>query len=201
MINTIKKYVDLLIKRVELSKINFLNHKFRKYIIKYEIIGDKIKIYNSNGDYKFVDNTIPNKVKIMEIIKDHEQEINKEIEYYKNNKEDYKIIIITSSLILNVLGFLFIFSFFVGNYLLFILSLISFISSLVIYIAFLYKTILFREEVRRLINIKNNNIYFNDNELIDFFKDIFIYIKNYFYGIILKISDIFDNIKVKLSKI
>lgn len=201
MINTIKKYLSNIIKRLELSKINFLNHKFRKFIIKYEIKNNKIKIYNSNGDYKIVDNTIPNKVKIMEIIKEHEQEIDKEIKYYNKNKEDYKIILISSSLFLIVLGFLFIFSFFVGNYILFILTLLSFIISLVLFIINTYKTLLFREEVKRLIRIKDNTIVLNDNELLDIFKDLFIYIKKYYYELITKIFKLFDNIKVKLSKI
>ena len=121
MINAIKNYIKNIIKRIELSKINFLNHKFRKFIIKYEIKNNKIIIYNSNGDYKIVDNTVPNKVKIMEIIKEHEQAIDKEIKYYNYNKEDYKIILISSSLFLIVIGCLFIFSFFVGNYILLIL--------------------------------------------------------------------------------
>ena len=197
MINAIKNYIKNIIKRIELSKINFLNHKFRKFIIKYEIKNNEIIIYNSNGDYKIVDNTVPNKVKIMEIIKEHEQAIDKEIKYYNYNKEDYKIILISSSLFLIVIGCLFIFSFFVGNYILFILTLLS----LVLYIINTYKTLLFREEVKRLVKINNNTLELNDNELLDIFKDIFTYIKKYYYELITKILKIFDNIKVKLSKI
>ena len=197
----IKNYINNLFKRIKLSKINFLNHKFRKFIVKYEINNDKIIIYNSNGDYKIVSNTIPNKVKIMEIVKDHEIEIDKEIKYYNNNKEDYKLILFTSSLFLVVIGLLFIFSFFVGSYVLFILSLLSFIASLTTYIIFMYKTLLFREEVKRLTNIKNNNLVIDDNELMDVFSDSYKYLKKYFYEFILKIINIFDNIKVKLSKI
>lgn len=87
MISTIIEKLKLIIKRIELSKINYLNHKFKKYIIGYEEKGDKIKILNSNGDYKFVNNNIPNKVKIMDIIKSHEKEINNKINYYENEKE------------------------------------------------------------------------------------------------------------------
>ena len=34
--NTIKEKINLFIKKIKLSKLNFLNHKFKKYIIKYE---------------------------------------------------------------------------------------------------------------------------------------------------------------------
>ena len=200
MINILKNYVKKVLKSIELSKINFLNHKFRKFIVKYEINKDKIKIYNSNGDYKIIDNTVPNKVKIMEIVKDHEIQMNKVIDYYDKNKDDYRIIIMSSSLFLIVLGFLFIFSFFVGNYLLFIMILISFIISFVLYTIYLYKTLLYREEVKRFRNIKNNILILDNNELLEILKDSFTYIKNYFYIVITRLIKIFDSLRVKFIK-
>ena len=195
------KYLKMLLRKLELSKINFLNHKFKKYIVNYEIKDDKIIIYNSNGDYKVVDNNIPNKVKVLEIIKDHEKLINSEINYYDNNKEDYKIIIISSSFLLIVLGFLFLFSFFVGNSILFILSLLSFIISLVLFSINIYKTILFRAEIKRLKSIKSKNIVIDDNELIDIIVDCYKYLKKYFYNFIMKIINGFDSIKKYSKKI
>lgn len=197
MISTIIEKLKLIIKRIELSKINYLNHKFKKYIIGYEEKGDKIKILNSNGDYKFVNNNIPNKVKIMDIIKSHEKEINNKINYYENEKDDYKIIIISSGLFLLVLGALFIFSFFVGSYTLLLLTLLAFSISLVLFCMNTYKIIIFREEIKRLKLIKNNKNIYNDNELKDMVIDGFIYIKKYFYELILKIITLVDNIKVK----
>ena len=79
MINTIKENIKEIYRKINLSKINYLNHKFKKYIVKYEEKNNKIKIYNSNGDYKLVENTIPNKVKIMEIIKEHKKEMENKI--------------------------------------------------------------------------------------------------------------------------
>ena len=198
MIETIIKKVKLFLRKLEVSKINYLNHKFKKYIIKYEEDKDNIKIYNSCGDYKIVKNTIPSKVKIMEIIKDHENEINERIEDYNNNKEDYKIIIICSALLLFALGCTFVFSFFVGSYILFFLTLFSFIIMLIMFSLNTYNTFINREEIKRLENIKNNKIILDDKELKSVFKDSFIYLKNYFYEIILKIIDLIDDIKVKL---
>ncbi len=197
MIETIIKKVKLFLRKLEVSKINYLNHKFKKYIIKYEEDKDNIKIYNSCGDYKIVKNTIPSKVKIMEIIKDHENEINERIEDYNNNKEDYKIIIISSALLLFALGCTFVFSFFVGSYILFFLTLFSFIIMLIMFSLNTYNTFINREEIKRLENIKNNKIILDDKELKSVFKDSFIYLKNYFYEIILKIIDLIDDIKVK----
>ena len=131
MINTIKEKINKLFLRIKLSKINYLNHKFKKYIVKYEENKDKIKIYNSNGDYKIIDNTIPNKFKVMEIIKDHQNEMAEKIEIYENKKDDNLIILLSTAFLLIVLGFVFIFSFFVGSYIFLLLSLRAFSITLV----------------------------------------------------------------------
>ena len=197
MIETILEKIKLFFKKVELSKINYLNHKFKKYIVKYEEEGENLKIYNSCGNYKIVKNTIPNKVKVMEIIKDHKKEIEDKISNYQNNKDDYKIIIISSGLVLIALGFTFVFSFFVGSYILFTLTLISFISMLIMFSMNLYNIIMAREEVHRLESIKNDKIELDEKELKNILKDSFTYIKNGLYEIILKIMDLIDGKKIK----
>lgn len=197
MIEKAIRKIKLLLKRLEVSKINYLNHKFKKYIIKYDEKQENLTIYNSCGDYKVVKNTIPNKVKVMEIIKDHEKEINEKIESYHKNEEDYKLIIISSGLILIALGCTFIFSFFVGSYILFTLTLLSFITLLVMFSLNTYNIFINREEVHRLESIKNNKIILDDKELSNILKDSFTYIKKYFYEIILKVIDLIDGIKVK----
>lgn len=197
--NTLIEQIKKIIKKIKLSKINFLNHKFKKYIIAYEEKADKIKIINSNGNYKIVDNTIPNKVKVMEIIKEHEVEIEKKINYYNNKKDDYKIVILSSGFILIALGCLFVISFFFGSYMLLFASLISF--SIILYLFGLnfYKIFLFREEVRRLKLIRENKFVSDDNELKELVFDTFTIIKNKFYELVLKIISIIDNIKVKFN--
>lgn len=197
MVNTIKEKLKEIHMKLELSKINYLNRKFKKYIVKYEEKKDKLIIYNSNGDYKMVDKTIANKIKVMEIIKDHQKEIEDKINYYESNKDDYKIIILSSSILLTVLGFVVIFSFFVGSYAFLLLSLIAFSITLSLYIINTYKIILFREEVKRLKLIKNAKNILNDNEIKDIIIDSFTIIKNQFYNIISKLIDIIDNKRVK----
>ena len=140
MIETIKDKIILFRKKLELCKINYLNHKFKKYIVKYEEDKDNLKIYNSCGDCKVVKNTIPNKVKVMEIIKDHEKEIDEKIDLYENNKEDYKFIILSSGITLFALGCTYIFSFFVGSYILFVVDLLAFITMLSLFTINLFNT-------------------------------------------------------------
>ena len=193
-----KTLIKKIYNRMKLLKINFYNHKFRKYIVKYEEIGDKLKIINSNGNYKYVENNIPNKVKTMEIIKEHELDINKWIDYYNDKKEDYKIIIISSALILITLGFIFGISFFFGSLPLLLVSFISFSIVLYLFVINTYKIFLFREEIKHLLYIKGNKEIF-ESEIKEIIIDSFIIIKNSFYEIILKIISIIDNIKVKFN--
>ena len=196
MVKTIKNKFREIYRKIYLSKINYLNHKFKKYIVKYEEKNNKIKIYNSNGDYKLVDNTIANKVKIMEIIKEHQNEINDKIKYYEENKEDYKIIILLNSLLLLILGCVFIFSFFVGSYVFLLLSLFAFSVTLLLFSINTYKNILSREEVKRLKLIKENKDILNDDELISIILDSIVIIKKGFYTLLIKIFELIENKKV-----
>ena len=193
--NTLIKNI---INRLRLFKINFYNHKFRKYIVKYEEIGDRLKIINSNGNYKFVENNIPNKVKTMEIIKEHQEDMNKRIEYYNSKKDDYKIIIISSALILITLGCIFGISFFFGSYPLLLVSFVSFSILLYLFILSTYKIYIFREEIKHLEYIIGNKEIF-ESEIKEIIKDSFIILKDKYYDIVLKIITIIDNIKVKFN--
>jgi len=197
MINTIKEKINKIFLRIKLSKINYLNHKFKKYIVKYEENKDKIKIYNSNGDYKIIDNTIPNKVKVMEIIKDHQNEMAEKIEIYENKKDDNLIILLSTAFLLIVLGFVFIFSFFVGSYIFLLLSLSAFSITLVLFSINTYKIFLFREEIKRLKLIKENKDIFKNNELKEIIFDSLVILKDKIYNVILKVFDILDSKKVK----
>lgn len=192
--NTVKDSLTKLLNSIKLGKINFLNHKIKKYIIKYEEVGNNLKIYNSNGDVKVVKNNIPNKVKIMEIVKDHAKEIEKRINYYDSKKDDYEITILSSGFILAVLGILFLFSFFVGSYTLLIMTLLSFGITLYLFCSNTYNILLFREEIKRLKTIKEQNrVILDDNELKELFTDTLTIIKDKVYNVIMKIVNILDN--------
>lgn len=197
MINTIKRKIKEILRKLELSKINYLNHKFKKYIIKFEENENELKIFNSNGDYKVVEKTIANKVKLMEIIKEHQKEIEEKIDLYEKTHDDNIIILLSSALLLIVLSCVFIFSFFVGSYIFLLLSLISFSITISLFTINTYKIILFREEIKRLKMIKENKNILNDNELKDIIIDSIVILKDKIYKTIIKIFDIFENKRVK----
>lgn len=134
----------------------------------------------------------------MEIIKDHEKEIDKKIEIYESNKDDYKIIILSSGLLLSFLGIIFLFSFFVGSYILFILSLLAFSISLVLFSLNTYRIIINREEIKRLKLIKTDKNIYEENEIKEIILDSFKYIKNYFYESLIKIMNLIEKNKSKI---
>lgn len=134
----------------------------------------------------------------MEIIKEHEKEMIKRIDNYSLKSDDYKIIILSSGLLLCFLGCVTIFSFFVGSIILFLLSLLSFSTTLVLFGLNTYKIIIEREEIKRLkLILENKNIY-EDNEIKELFTDIFTIIKNYFYETLTKIINLLEKNKSKI---
>ncbi len=187
-------------KRLTLCKLNFLNHKFKKYIVDYKEDNGMLKVYNSNGDYKYVNNNIANKVKLMEIIKCHKLEIENKVKYYDDKKDDYKAIILFSEIFVIFLAAMFLFSFFVGSYILFFVSVISFLISITLFVVNTYRTMLFREEVKRCKRVLNNEVILvEDNEIVGLFSDLMICIKDKFYDVVLKVISLIDNIKVKFN--
>jgi len=175
---------------------NFIFKKTKKYIVSYEELDNKIKVINNIGEYKLVDNNVSNKIKIMETIKNHKREIENKIDKYDKSKDDNIIVLLSSGLIIIFLGCLFGLSFFLGSYIMFFTTFISFAIALYLFSINTYNIFIKREEVRRLkLVLNNNNI--TENELLEFIKDIIIIIKNKFYGIILKIISLYEDIKVK----
>jgi len=134
----------------------------------------------------------------MEIIKDHEKEIDKKIENYNKKSDDYKIIILSSGLLLCFLGCISLFSFFVGSYLLLLLALLSFSITLVLFSINTYKIIINREEVKRLKLIKEDKDIYEDSEIKDIILDSFTYIKNYFYETLTRIINLLEKNKSKI---
>ena len=151
------KILEQLKKMFDKIKTKLFNYK--KYIIKFEILDDKLKILNSDNEYTYVDNSLKNKVKLMEIIKEHKEEIDLKIIYYEKKKEDYEIILFVNAFVLIALGFIFIFSFFIGDIMFFLLALTITCMYLLIFINYTSRILTFKEEIKRLKKFykKNNN--------------------------------------------
>lgn len=156
MINTI---TTTIVNKIRIIKTKLFNHKFKKYIIDYNEKGDKLEIINSSNEHKYINNNIANKTKIIEIIKDHKEEINLKISYYENKKEEYKIMLLFNECILILLGFIFLFSFFMGETLFFLLALLIFGIYLLIFINYTHRILIFREEINLLKSLNKNNEY------------------------------------------
>ena len=167
--------------KLHMIKNEILNYNFKKYIIDYEEIGKKIKIVNSNYEIKYVNNTIPNKVKILEIIKEDKKEIKSKIEYFNSKKDDYKIIIMFNEIILLFLGLIFMSSFFIGDLIFFTISLISLFLYFLIFLNYFKKIYFLAEEINILNEILSNN--------------------NYDLSITKELKNLTDNIKFKLSSL
>lgn len=140
----------LVLRKIRCLKNKFFGRNYKKYIIKFEEVEGKIKICNSLNEYRYINNSVVNKVKLMEIIKDHKEEINNKIEYYYNKREDYKIIFLANEIALLILGCIFLFSFFIGDTIFFLMSLFILSIYLLIFINYSYRILLLREEVKRL---------------------------------------------------
>ena len=136
--------------------LKLYSHKFKKYLIAYKEVGKKIEIYNSYNEQQYVENTIMNKIKIIEIIKEHREEILKKIKYYDEIQKEYMIILTCNIVILLSLGLILLCSFFVGDKIFFILSLVILSVYVLIFINYFYKIILFKKEIKILKNIKSN---------------------------------------------
>lgn len=134
----------------------------------------------------------------MEIIKEHEKEIINRIDNYNLKCEDYKIIIISSGLLLCFLGCITIFSFFVGSLVLFLLSLLSFLTTLTLFTLNTYKIMINREEIKRLKLIIENKDIYEDSELKDLILDTYTIIKNYFYENLTRITNLLEKKKSKI---
>lgn len=141
------------LKDLDKKKKGYLYHKFTKYIVDYKIEGDKIRVYSNIGKSRIVKNTRPNQVKINQtIIKNKIDIANKIDEYEANSKERALVLLFNSSLIIASGGMIPL-TFFIGNYFLFIISILIFsIASLATSIIALNYYILI-SEIKNLKNI------------------------------------------------
>lgn len=116
---------------LEKKKKGFLYHKFTKYIVDYKIEENNIKVYSNTGKYRTVKNTRTNMSKINQaIIKNKIEIANKIDDYEKNGKERLTVLLINICL-LGGAGMLVPLTFFIGNYLLFLLSICLFSISVI----------------------------------------------------------------------
>ena len=121
ILESIKKQFDKL-----LDKYNsFLNHYFKKYIVDYEVMDDKVKIISSTGDYRIVKNTKGNISKLNQAIVKNKVNIQRKIDEYEATSKERFIVLIINLMAIIGFGFIFCLTFFIGSYFLFIISILS----------------------------------------------------------------------------
>jgi|SRR5574344_671209 hypothetical protein len=108
------------------KKTNYLNHNFDKFIVNYELNGDKIKVYSNVGKYRMIKNTHSNIVKLNRVIVHNKIDISNKIDEYESTNSQRLIVLIFNILIDTLCGLATLSTFFVGSYILFSLSVITF---------------------------------------------------------------------------
>ncbi len=144
------------------KKINiFLYDKFTKYVIDYKKEGEYLRIFTNFGDSRIVLNTEENQTKLNQIIVKNKLEIAKKIDEYEKNSQERFFVLILNIMLLGISGIFVPLTFFIGSYIVFILSifLFSFLSLAVSIITVDYYVLI--EEIK---NLKNITGYKKENE-------------------------------------
>ena len=76
------------------KKTNYLNHNFDKFIVNYELNGDKIKVYSNVGKYRMIKNTHSNIVKLNRVIVHNKIDISNKIDEYESTNSQRLIVLI-----------------------------------------------------------------------------------------------------------
>lgn len=128
------KIMEFLKEKLELIKDKY-NHLFtrfyKKYIIDYEICDKNIKIYSSTGEYRIVKNTKSNISKLNKSIVQNKISIQRKIDEYEANYKERLIVLIINLICIISFGALVCLTFFMGSYMLFILSILLFSLSVI----------------------------------------------------------------------
>lgn len=123
------KIVEII--KVKLNKLkekyqNFFNKRYKKYIVEYKIEDDKIKIFSSTGDYRIVNNTKSNISKLNKAVVQNKINIQRKIDEYECNYKERLAVLLVNLIAIIGFGTLICLTFFIGNYYLFLMSIIFF---------------------------------------------------------------------------
>lgn len=121
----LKKIAEKL-KSIKDTYNKFLRKYYKKYIVNYEVLDEHIKIIASSGDTRIVKNTKNNMAKINKAIVQNKIDIQRKIDEYENNYMERLIVLIINLVTVIGFGLLICLTFFIGNYFIFIMSIIFF---------------------------------------------------------------------------
>ncbi len=108
------------------QKKKFLYNHFTKYVVDYKIEGDNIRIFSNVGKSRVVKNTRPNQVRINQTIIRSKIDIANKIDNYEKTSTERLLVLLVNAFFLGISGCLVPLTFFIGNYILFALSICLF---------------------------------------------------------------------------
>lgn len=157
----IVSFVRKIINKLHQRKKQVLHKHFTAYIIDYEQEGKNLRIITNLGSSRVVKNTKENQTRLNQVININKLKITDAIREYENTSKERITVLMLNILFLSISGSLVPLTFFIGNYLVFILSifLFSFLSLTISIITIDYYVLV--EEVKHLKNITG---YKKENE-------------------------------------
>lgn len=121
-----KKNKFKLLKKLDRKKKEILYHHYTKYITDYKIEGDNIRIYSSIGGSRLVKNTKENQAKLNRVIVQSKIDIAGKIDKYEKTSSERLLVLLLNIAFLSLSGMFIPLTFFIGNYVIFLLSIIIF---------------------------------------------------------------------------
>ncbi len=149
------------IKNIKSNYQSFFNKRYKKYIVDYKIEDDKIKIFSSTGDYRIVKNTKNNITKLNKAVVQNKINIQRKIDEYENNYKERLVVLLVNLFAIIGFGTLVCLTFFIGNYFLFLMSIIFF--SLAVITSTL-TTFNYLVTVKEITNLKKITGYKSESE-------------------------------------
>lgn len=113
-------------KNKRLPKKDLFQERFKKYLVDYQIEDDKVRIISNIGTSRLVDYNLENMSKINHKIVENKVIIAERIDEYAKTFKDRAIVILFDIILLCFAGVFVPFSFFTGNYIIFLISIIVF---------------------------------------------------------------------------
>lgn len=171
MLNIVKNIPNKLKKNMD----KFFSDRFTKYIIDYKPEGENLRIITNFGDSRIVKNTPSNQAKLNKVVIKSKLDILGRIDEYEKSSHERLMVLMFNIMLLGVSGMLVPFTFFIGSYIIFMLSifLFSFLSLATSLILIDYYLL-----VEEISSLKNVTGYKKENEFnIPKLKDIISEIK------------------------
>lgn len=130
-----------------------LFHRFTKYIVDYKIEDNNLRVYSNLGKSRLIKNTRSNQVKLNKIIIRNKIDIANKIDEYENTSNERLIVFIINMVFLSLAGIMVPITLFIGNYILFLLSIILFSFSTITTSIIMYDYYVLLSEIKNLKNI------------------------------------------------